>query len=126
MQSPKRSSSHFLFHTCWLKTRLTTQRSYEIYTKDAVFHYPVGIARGVDSIRAQFDTLPKVCVLVTRDSVTQNTTAQYTSPHLAFSPHRNTKPPRVTEPDRNACQRSPYRSGRRIFPRRQGRFAVQG
>jgi len=35
-------------------------RSYEIYTKDAVFHDPIGIARGVDSIRAQFDALPKL------------------------------------------------------------------
>lgn len=101
MQSPKRSPSYFPFHTCRLKTRLTTQRSYEIYTKDAVFHDPVGIARGVDSIRAQFDTLPKVCVLVTRDSVTQNSTVQYYAPllpHSALPPHRNTKPPRVTEP----------------------------
>jgi hypothetical protein len=39
------------------------QRSYEIYTKDAVFRDPIGIARGVDSIRAQFDALPKVCVV---------------------------------------------------------------
>lgn len=36
------------------------QRSYEIYTPDAVFHDPIGIARGIDSIRAQFDALPKV------------------------------------------------------------------
>lgn len=35
-------------------------RSYEIYTKDAVFHDPIGIAHGVDSIRAQFDALPKL------------------------------------------------------------------
>jgi len=35
-------------------------RSYEIYTHDAVFHNPIGIARGVDSIRAQFDALPKL------------------------------------------------------------------
>ncbi|KAI0294925.1 hypothetical protein BC826DRAFT_1009392 [Russula brevipes] len=34
-------------------------RSYEIYTHDAVFHNPIGIARGVDSIRVQFDALPK-------------------------------------------------------------------
>lgn len=46
---------------------LLTQRSYEIYTKDAVFHDPIGISRGVDSIRAQFDALTKVCVPVTRD-----------------------------------------------------------
>ena len=37
------------------------QSTYEIYTSDAVFHDPVGIAQGVDSIRAQFDALPKVC-----------------------------------------------------------------
>jgi hypothetical protein len=36
------------------------QRSYEIYTPDAVFHDPIGISRGIDSIRAQFDALPKV------------------------------------------------------------------
>lgn len=34
--------------------------TYEIYTSDAVFHDPVGIAQGVDSIRAQFDALPKL------------------------------------------------------------------
>ncbi|KAI0003745.1 hypothetical protein BJV74DRAFT_764016 [Russula compacta] len=33
--------------------------SYEIYTDDAVFHDPIGIASGIDSIRAQFDALPK-------------------------------------------------------------------
>jgi hypothetical protein len=37
-----------------------SQRSYEIYTHDAVFHDPIGIARGIDSIHAQFDALPKV------------------------------------------------------------------
>jgi len=36
------------------------QRSYEIYTPDAVFHDPIGISRGIDSIRAQFDALPKL------------------------------------------------------------------
>ncbi|KAI0046613.1 hypothetical protein FA95DRAFT_1559915 [Auriscalpium vulgare] len=34
--------------------------TYEMYTADAVFHDPVGIARGVNSIRAQFDALPKL------------------------------------------------------------------
>ncbi|KAA1468093.1 hypothetical protein DENSPDRAFT_857077 [Dentipellis sp. KUC8613] len=34
--------------------------TYDIYTADAVFHDPVGIARGRDSIRAQFDALPKL------------------------------------------------------------------
>ncbi|KAI0257072.1 hypothetical protein BJV78DRAFT_1272199 [Lactifluus subvellereus] len=34
--------------------------SYEIYTRDAIFHDPIGIARGIDSIRAQFDALPKL------------------------------------------------------------------
>ena len=38
------------------------QISYEIYTHDAVFHDPIGVARGVDAIRAQFDALPKVTV----------------------------------------------------------------
>ena len=36
------------------------QRSYEIYTPDAVLHDPIGISRGIDSIRALFDALPKV------------------------------------------------------------------
>jgi len=35
-------------------------RSYEIYAHDAVFHDPLGIVRGKDSIRAQFDALPKL------------------------------------------------------------------
>lgn len=34
--------------------------SYEVYTHDAVFHDPIGTACGVDSIRAQFDALPKL------------------------------------------------------------------
>ncbi|KAF8274031.1 hypothetical protein EI94DRAFT_1714571 [Lactarius quietus] len=34
--------------------------SYEIYTHDAVFYDPIGIARGVDAIRAQFDAFPKL------------------------------------------------------------------
>ena len=38
-----------------------SQISYEIYAHDAVFHDPIGVARGVDAIRAQFDALPKVC-----------------------------------------------------------------
>ena len=38
----------------------SAQISYEIYTRDAVFHDPIGIARGIDAICAQFDTLPKV------------------------------------------------------------------
>jgi hypothetical protein len=35
-------------------------RSYEIYTRDAVFHDPIGTARGIDSIRAQFNALSKL------------------------------------------------------------------
>ncbi|KAI0059502.1 hypothetical protein BV25DRAFT_1808891 [Artomyces pyxidatus] len=37
-----------------------TMDSYEIYTADATFHDPVGLAPGRDSIRAQFDALPKL------------------------------------------------------------------
>jgi len=63
-----RPTGPFPFHNTPAKNLcLITQRSYEIYTKDAVFHDPIGIARGVDSIRAQFDALPKVSASVTRD-----------------------------------------------------------
>jgi hypothetical protein len=48
------------------------------------------------------------------------------SPLLALPPLRNTEAPRVGEPVWNARKPTPYRSGRRIFPRRQGRFSLQG
>lgn len=48
-----------------------TQGSYETYTHDAVFHDPIGTACGIDSIRALFDALPKVCV--TRDCTITHT-----------------------------------------------------
>ncbi|KAI0308268.1 hypothetical protein B0F90DRAFT_148912 [Multifurca ochricompacta] len=34
--------------------------SYEIYAREAVFRDPIGITRGIYSIRAQFDALPKL------------------------------------------------------------------
>ncbi|KAJ7183313.1 hypothetical protein C8R46DRAFT_1066569 [Mycena filopes] len=34
--------------------------TYDIYTKDATFHDPIGYARGLGTIRAQFDALPKL------------------------------------------------------------------
>lgn len=37
------------------------QRSYEIYTPEAVFHDPVGIAEGIKAVREQFNGLAKVC-----------------------------------------------------------------
>lgn len=37
-----------------------TKSTYEIYTTDAVFHDPVGIAVGVDKIRHQFNGLAQV------------------------------------------------------------------
>ena len=36
------------------------QETYKIYTEDAVFHDPIGIAEGLKSIRAQFNGLVKV------------------------------------------------------------------
>ncbi|EIN13879.1 hypothetical protein PUNSTDRAFT_56402 [Punctularia strigosozonata HHB-11173 SS5] len=36
------------------------QSTYEIYSKDAVFHDPIGIANGKDSIIAQFNALAKI------------------------------------------------------------------
>jgi len=38
----------------------STDRSYDVYAKDAVFRDPVGIAEGVDSIKAQFNGLEKI------------------------------------------------------------------
>ncbi|KAI0783298.1 hypothetical protein C8Q75DRAFT_810886 [Abortiporus biennis] len=37
-----------------------TESTYKIYTEDAVFHDPVGIAQGLNSIRAQFNGLAKL------------------------------------------------------------------
>ena len=39
---------------------MRSQETYEIYTEDAVFHDPIGIADGLRSIRAQFNGLVKV------------------------------------------------------------------
>ncbi|KAG8935706.1 hypothetical protein FRC02_006754 [Tulasnella sp. 418] len=37
-----------------------TESTYDIYARDAVFHDPVGIAEGIDSIKAQFNGLAKI------------------------------------------------------------------
>ncbi|KZT30971.1 hypothetical protein NEOLEDRAFT_1083587 [Neolentinus lepideus HHB14362 ss-1] len=37
-----------------------TENSYQVYAPDAVFHDPVGIAKGADAIRAQFNGLVKL------------------------------------------------------------------
>ncbi|RDB29512.1 hypothetical protein Hypma_015872 [Hypsizygus marmoreus] len=37
-----------------------TENTFKIYTEDATFHDPVGIAKGVESIRAQFFGLTKI------------------------------------------------------------------
>ncbi|EPT03816.1 hypothetical protein FOMPIDRAFT_1046299 [Fomitopsis schrenkii] len=37
-----------------------SEETYKIYTEDAVFHDPIGIAEGLRSIRAQFNGLVKV------------------------------------------------------------------
>ncbi|KAI0962222.1 hypothetical protein AcV7_001109 [Taiwanofungus camphoratus] len=44
-----------------LYTCRPSENTYEIYTHDAVFHDPVGIAEGIKSIREQFNGLVKVC-----------------------------------------------------------------
>ncbi|KAJ3477059.1 hypothetical protein NLI96_g10725 [Meripilus lineatus] len=49
--------SDYLFSPSYFPSH---QTSYSIYTKDAVFHDPVGIAQGVESIRAQFNGLAKL------------------------------------------------------------------
>ncbi|KAI0673646.1 hypothetical protein C8Q78DRAFT_1076628 [Trametes maxima] len=43
-----------------LYTCKPTERTYEIYAPDAVFHDPIGIAEGIKSIRAQFNGLAKL------------------------------------------------------------------
>ncbi|GBE77561.1 hypothetical protein BKA93DRAFT_817315 [Sparassis latifolia] len=43
-----------------LYTCKPSERTYEIYTSDAVFHDPIGIAEGIQSIRAQFNGLVKL------------------------------------------------------------------
>jgi hypothetical protein len=37
-----------------------TEKSYSHYRKDAVFHDPVSIAQGLDSIKSQFNGMPKI------------------------------------------------------------------
>ncbi|KAI0931534.1 hypothetical protein AcW2_000403 [Taiwanofungus camphoratus] len=43
-----------------LYTCRPSENTYEIYTHDAVFHDPVGIAEGIKSIREQFNGLVKI------------------------------------------------------------------
>ncbi|KAI0361066.1 hypothetical protein OH77DRAFT_1417265 [Trametes cingulata] len=43
-----------------LYTSKPTDRTYEIYAPEAVFHDPIGIAEGIKSIRAQFNGLAKL------------------------------------------------------------------
>ncbi|KAI0756486.1 hypothetical protein C8Q80DRAFT_1128886 [Daedaleopsis nitida] len=43
-----------------LYTSKPTDRTYEIYAPEAVFHDPVGIAQGIKSIREQFNGLAKI------------------------------------------------------------------
>jgi len=43
-----------------LYTCKPTERAYAVYADNAVFHDPIGIAKGVDSIRAQFNGLAKI------------------------------------------------------------------
>lgn len=38
------------------------QSTYSTYTNNAVFHDPIGVAEGIDSIRAQFNGLAKVLI----------------------------------------------------------------
>ncbi|KAL0951629.1 hypothetical protein HGRIS_008310 [Hohenbuehelia grisea] len=37
-----------------------TENTFDIYARDAVFHDPIGIAEGLDSVRAQFIGLKKI------------------------------------------------------------------
>ncbi|KAI1794050.1 hypothetical protein LXA43DRAFT_1121069 [Ganoderma leucocontextum] len=57
-----------------LYTCKPSNSTYEIYTTDAVFHDPIGIAQGVDKIRHQFNGLaqnppsvPKSTILIDQD-----------------------------------------------------------
>jgi len=43
-----------------LYTSNPTESTYSVYTKEAVFHDPIGIAQGLNSIRAQFNGLAKL------------------------------------------------------------------
>lgn len=43
-----------------LYTVSPTDKSYAVYAEDAVFHDPVGLARGKSSIKAQFNALPSL------------------------------------------------------------------
>jgi len=61
VQGPRRTPSAARFLILYSESNSRSpQRSYEIYAHDAVLHHPLGIVRGEDSIRAQFDALPKV------------------------------------------------------------------
>ena len=41
---------------------MSLQSTYQVYAKEAVFHDPIGIAEGVESIRAQFNGLAKASI----------------------------------------------------------------
>jgi len=39
-----------------------SEETYSHYSEDAVFHDPVSIARGKESIQSQFNGMPRVCL----------------------------------------------------------------
>ncbi|RDX51918.1 hypothetical protein OH76DRAFT_1345888 [Lentinus brumalis] len=59
-RQPEASEEKILEGIKELYSSKPTERTYEIYAPDAVFHDPVGIAEGVKSIRAQFNGLAKL------------------------------------------------------------------
>ncbi|KAJ8494532.1 hypothetical protein ONZ51_g2250 [Trametes cubensis] len=58
-RSPEAHEEKILQGIKELYTSKPTDRTYEIYAPEAVFHDPIGIAEGIKSIRAQFNGLAK-------------------------------------------------------------------
>lgn len=59
-REPKADEEPILNALRELYTVNPSESSYAQYTQDAIFHDPVGIAKGIKSIRAQFNALPSL------------------------------------------------------------------
>lgn len=72
-----------------------TDESYSHYRSDAVFHDPVSIAEGLDSIRSQFNGMPKLfersdtCKCEVIDEGDENTIALNLTQHYVFKGNKS-------------------------------------
>ena len=93
---------------CGLLIHVFIQSSYSIYAPNAVFHDPIGIARGVDTIKSQFNGLPKVkscdvfCVSINTHHVIS--AFHEIRNHELPCPHKPAKLAEVHHPSRPGCR----------------------